>query len=276
MKERDECIEELIDAVNYLLEADIKQETMNKEIKHELEEVKKSIYHEQEEQKKFINNIYDDSLHEKMSKFSDEFSHKLNNLSNLLYISLGATVIAIIIAIVGFFVCDAQIEKSEKKLKNLIEIYTDGQINKDEFLSMRQAYDEELKKLKEQKNSFGKQQEIVENCILDMSGIVKALAQMVDMSNPDISKDLLNEVVTSIVPRDKKYVWNYRIDGNTAKTVDYIADGTKKCPDIHLDDCYSSSEASSDVSDLHIYSLLPTVKASPEKLSLIRNLLKQL
>lgn len=41
MKERDECIEELIDAVNYLLEADIKQETMNKEIKHELEEVKK-------------------------------------------------------------------------------------------------------------------------------------------------------------------------------------------------------------------------------------------
>jgi|GEM_PF-3176672 len=167
---------------------------------------------------------------------------------------------------------DAQIEKSEKKLKNLIEIYTDGQINKDEFLSMRQAYDEELKKLKEQKNSFGKQQEIVENCILDMSGIAKALAQMVDMSNPDISKDLLNEVVTSIVPRDKKYVWNYKIDGNTAKTVDYIADGTKKCPDIHLDDCYSSSEASSDVSDLHIYSLLPTVKASPEKLSLLRNL----
>ena len=107
---------------------------------------------------------------------------------------------------------DAQIEKSEKKLKNLIEIYTDGQINKDEFLSMRQAYDEELKKLKEQKNSFGKQQEIVENCILDMSGIANALAQMVDMSNPDISKDLLNEVVTSIVPRDKKYVWNYKID----------------------------------------------------------------
>lgn len=171
---------------------------------------------------------------------------------------------------------DAQIEKSEKKLKNLIEIYTDGQINKDEFLSMRQAYDEELKKLKEQKNSFGKQQEIVDNCILDMSGIAKALAQMVDMSNPDISKDLLNEVVTSIVPQNKKYVWNYRIDGNTAKTVDYIADGTKKCPDIHLDDCYSSSEASSDVSDLHIYSLLPTVKASPEKLSLLSNLHRQL
>ena len=167
---------------------------------------------------------------------------------------------------------DAQIEKSEKKLKNLIEIYTDGQINKDEFLSMRQAYDEELKKLKEQKNSFGKQQEIVDNCILDMSGIAKALASMVDMSNPDLSKDLLNEVVTSIVPQNKKYVWNYRIDGNTAKTVDYIADGTKKCPDIHLDDCYSLSEASSDVSDLHIYSLLPTVKASPEKLSLLRNL----
>ena len=167
---------------------------------------------------------------------------------------------------------DAQIEKSEKKLKNLIEIYTDGQINKDEFLSMRQAYDEELKKLKEQKNSFGKQQEIVDNCILDMSGIAKALAQMVDMSNPDLSKDLLNEVVTSIVPQNKKYVWNYRIDGNTAKTVDYIADGTKKCPDIHLDDCYSSSEASSDDSDLHIYSLLPAVKASPEKLSLLRNL----
>ena len=170
---------------------------------------------------------------------------------------------------------DAQIEKSEKKLKNLIEIYTDGQINKDEFLSMRQAYDEELKKLKEQKNSFGKQQEIVDNCILDMSGIAKALASMVDMSNPDLSKDLLNEVVTSIVPQDKKYVWNYRIDGNTAKAVDYIADGTKKCPDIHLDDCYSSSEASSDDSDLHIYSLLPAVKASPEKLSLLRNLHRQ-
>jgi len=99
---------------------------------------------------------------------------------------------------------------------------------------------------------------------------------MVDMSEPDLSKQFIDEVVTSIVPQDGKYVWNFRLDGTNEGSVNYIADGTKKCPDIHLDNCYtSSSDASSDASDIHIYSYLPIVKSHPEKLSLVYNLHRQ-
>ena len=97
------------------------------------------------------------------------------------------------------------------------------------------------------------------------------------MSEPDLSKQFIDKVVTSIVPQDNKYVWNFRLDGNTEGSVKYIADGRKTCPDIHLDDCYaSSSDASSDASDLHIYSYLPLVKAHPEKSSLFTNLHRRL
>ena len=171
---------------------------------------------------------------------------------------------------------DAQIDKVDKKIKNLINIYTDGDISKEEFQSMRKSYDDELVKLKEQKNSFGQQQETVEKCMCDMSAIANALAAMVDMSEPDLSKQFINEVVTSIVPQDGKYVWKFRLDGTNEGSVNYIADGTKKCPDIHLDNCYtSSSDASSDASDLHIYNYLPMVKSHPEKSSLVYNLHRQ-
>src|SRR5574344_2365596 len=107
----------------------------------------------------------------------------------------------------------------------------------------------------------------------DMSAIANALAAMVDMSEPDLSKQFIDEVVTSIVPQDGKYVWKFRLDGTNEGSVNYIADGTKKCPDIRLDNCYtSSSDASSDASDIHIYSYLPIVKSHPEKLSLVYNL----
>ena len=168
---------------------------------------------------------------------------------------------------------EAQIDKVDKKLKNLINIYTEGDISKEEFQSMRKSYDDELVKLKEQKNSFGQQQETVEKCMCDMSAIANALSAMVDMSEPDLSKQFIDKVVTSIVPQGNKYVWNFRLDGNNEGSVNYIADGRKTCPDIHLDDCYtSSSDASSDASDLHIYSYLPSVKAHPEKSSLYTNL----
>lgn len=51
---------------------------------------------------------------------------------------------------------EAQIDKVDKKLKNLINIYTDGDISKEEFQSMRKSYDDELVKLKEQKRFLWK------------------------------------------------------------------------------------------------------------------------
>ena len=74
---------------------------------------------------------------------------------------------------------EAQIDKVDKKLKNLINIYTDGDISKEEFQSMCKSYDDELVKLKEQKDSFGKQQETVEKCMCDMSAIANVLKSAV-------------------------------------------------------------------------------------------------
>ena len=133
---------------------------------------------------------------------------------------------------------DAQIEKIEKKLKNLIELYTDGQIDKDEFAEFKKTYSSDLQKFKDEKSSCGEQQELVEGCISDMSAVSQALAGMIDMSAVEYTTDLLNEIVNSILVKDNCFIWNFNFNRTANTDMNISIEGNKRkkqCPVITID-----------------------------------------
>lgn len=182
---------------------------------------------------------------------------------------------------------DAQIAKLEKKMENLLDIYAEAEISKEEYRRMRGTYENELTTLREQKETFLAQKDVFGNCIDDMDRVAQILSSMVDLSSPDLPKGVLNECVTSIVPEGNngRYLWKFRLTKEQNGSCGINVSGTKKCSRIYLDE--KTEEASdTDASDLHIFntapdnkaenlhnfSLLPIAKAYPKKLSLLNKL----
>ena len=108
---------------------------------------------------------------------------------------------------------DTQIEKIRDRIKNLITIYTDGSITKDEFTMMKKEFDAEIEKLTEQKNRQGEQQNILEKCIAQTTAVAKELGRMLDSSQPIFERERLSNYIRSIEADNRKYTWNLSIDG---------------------------------------------------------------
>ena len=70
-------------------------------------------------------------------------------------------------------VLDAQIDKAERKLKNLIDLFTDGQISKEEFAEFKATYSADFQKFKDEKARCGEQQELFESCMCDMTAVLR-------------------------------------------------------------------------------------------------------
>ena len=160
---------------------------------------------------------------------------------------------------------DAQIEKVERKIKNLVDLYTDGQIDKTEFAEFKQAYSTELADLKEQKKKLSEQQEVFESCMDDLTAVSQALAGMIDMSEIQLNRDFIDKAVTSINVADNRFIWNFNIRPNTTAVSNMCVDGNKKRPVICIDGeeiAEDSTGASDEASDLHILDTPESVKSS--------------
>ena len=130
---------------------------------------------------------------------------------------------------------DAQIDKAEKKLRNLVDLFTEGQISKEEFAEVKAAYTADLKKFKDEKARCGEQQELFENCTCDMTAVSQALAGMVDMSSPEYPSDLFNEIVNSILVENNRFIWNFSYNKTANADMNISVDGNKRCPVISID-----------------------------------------
>lgn len=130
---------------------------------------------------------------------------------------------------------DAQIDKAEKKLRNLVDLFTEGQISKEEFAEVKAAYTADLQKFKDEKARCGEQQELFENCMCDMTAVSQALAGMVDMSSPEYTHDLMNEIINSILVEDNRFIWNFSYNKTENADTNISVDGTKRCPVISID-----------------------------------------
>lgn len=109
---------------------------------------------------------------------------------------------------------DAQIDKVEKRIRNLITMFADGDITRDEFAKMKADYTDEIKKLTEQKERCDEQQDILERCSAELSAVAHQLGNMLEMSAPIIDREKIAGCVRSIVADNRRYIWNINLNKN--------------------------------------------------------------
>ena len=182
------------------------------------------------------------SLADEITKYYKEDSKK-NNENNLLFI-------------------DGQIDKLKKKLKNLLEIYTDGEISKAEYSETRKTYDEEIKALEEQKISLTEQTECYSRSMEDLANITKALGEMIDLSDEKARNKFLEKILLSVVPENDRFYWHYRLTDQRETNCEYNVTGNKKNPTIILGNSKEASDE--DASDIHNNETVPYFRPESE------------
>lgn len=147
---------------------------------------------------------------------------------------------------------DEQIEKTKKKIKNLLDLLAEGGISKEDYAEMRRTYDEELKDMDEQKLSFEDQYEKHSHTMEDLAGVSKALAGLIDLSDDDLRAQLLEKFLVSVVADNGKYYWHYRLNTNNEMYGSFSVSGRKNKPSVSLEIMKEKEEASDeDASDIH-------------------------
>ena len=150
---------------------------------------------------------------------------------------------------IGFI--EGQIDNLEKKTKNLLDIFADGQITKEEFSEMRKSYDEQINAFNEQKKLLSERNEQYSRCFDSLSCISKALGDMIDISNDMVRSKLLDKFLVSVVPDNGRYNWNYKLSEYDQASQILSVEGNKRHPNIIIEKTSESEESDDDSSDIH-------------------------
>lgn len=122
---------------------------------------------------------------------------------------------------------NARIEKVKSKKALLLDMRTEGEITKEEFLSQRKKLDGELAKLTAE---YEKQSQsgLLELEQPEWEKIEAALEEILDFSQPEPSPDLIRKFVTQIVPDGKTdFCWYLNLDGQKITAVNMAVEGRK-------------------------------------------------
>lgn len=99
-----------------------------------------------------------------------------------------------------------KIEKLEQRLLNLGQMRADGELTREQFQKLYAQTTTELDALKTQQNSAPDSAE--EEVSFDLNKIKKGLSQMVDITAPRISEELIDEFVEAVTPvENHHYRW---------------------------------------------------------------------
>ena len=130
---------------------------------------------------------------------------------------------------------ESQIEKVEQRKKSLITMFADGNLTQDEYAMMKAEYNEEIKKLCEQRERQSEQESIMNGCISEISAVAKQLGRMLESSSPVFQRDKLNEHIRSVVADNRKYTWNVTINPSE-ENIYSTAEPDENCAVIRLDE----------------------------------------
>ena len=121
----------------------------------------------------------------------------------------------------------ARMERIKQKKERLLDMRTDGEITKEEFLHQRQKLDAELQILTAEYETLSHPSAIT----LDQpewGKIQDALEEILDLSQPKPSPDLIRKFVTKIVPDGKtNFRWYMNLDGSNTTIRDMTVEGRK-------------------------------------------------
>ena len=121
----------------------------------------------------------------------------------------------------------ARMEQIRAKKDRLLDMRTDGEIDKEEFLAQRQKLDAELEKLNTECERLS-QSRTIEFDQPQWGRIEDTLQEILDLSQPKPSPDLIRKFVSQIIPDGKSnFRWYLNLDGENSIIQDMTVDGRK-------------------------------------------------
>lgn len=121
----------------------------------------------------------------------------------------------------------ARMERIKKKKETLLDMRTDGEITKEEFLHQRQKLDAELQSLTTEYENLS-HSNVITLEQPEWGKIQDALEEILDLSQPKPSPDLIRKFVTKIVPDGKSnFRWYMNLDGNNTTIQNMTVEGRK-------------------------------------------------
>lgn len=97
-----------------------------------------------------------------------------------------------------------KIEEAKKKRTGLIELYTSGDIDKDEFTALRAKYDEEIETLKAMADGIEKQQEMIDKQRELLDDIKKAIEELI--GGIQYEDEYYTQLLDKMIVNDKNHI----------------------------------------------------------------------
>lgn len=121
----------------------------------------------------------------------------------------------------------ANIEKLKSKKDILLDMRSDGEITKEEFLKKKEGIDKKISQLTAEYEKDDCPTESDE-AGLELGKIESALNELIDFSQPVLPREIYQKFVSKVTPYSKThYRWYLNLDGKGAQTADVKVNGRK-------------------------------------------------
>ncbi len=172
-----------------------------------------------------------------------------------------------------------QLDRLKRKKNLLLEMRTDGEITKEEYLEQKAKIEASISELTLEYES--KQSEIAVSTSPDLcwDEIAAVLDQLIDFSGDTLDRDILRKFVSKIIPESKTHFrWYLNLDGRDETIQDVVIEGRKnnavvvlgaegENPPLHTGPFVYSNDLARLLQQKK-YSLLPTLHRLPSRANL--------
>lgn len=119
-----------------------------------------------------------------------------------------------------------EIQKNQNKIENLIDMRTDGEISKNEFVQMRKKFDDKISELKSMLETFDNEDMMYNNkkeMERTLKEVEKALNENIDFSQPQLSDEVIDKFIDKVIALgDDKFQWFINLSGMKTDDEDSI------------------------------------------------------
>ena len=128
-----------------------------------------------------------------------------------------------------------QIEKLKQKKNILLEMRTNGELTKEEFIEQKNIVNQKISDLKKQISNTVEND--TENILIDYDRIIEMLNEVMDFSKPKVDKDIIDKFVSKIVPMgNNHFCWYMNLDEKNSSAFNIGIEGSKKQAVISIDE----------------------------------------
>lgn len=129
----------------------------------------------------------------------------------------------------------AKIDKAQTRLTNLIAMRADGELSKEEYLTMRKPIDDEIQQLQEKLNQAPKDEQ--QKSGLELDGIISTLNTLIDFSGTKVSEEVINQFIYRVTPTsDTTFDWYVNLNGTADVRATFTAEGRKNRAVVKLEE----------------------------------------